>query len=674
MNTKELAEFLASEEGLAVARALLGATAEPAGAPVAARPGPQPILEWRPVEGEDGLTFERPDAARCKPRRIGPKAPGALRVCLIGESMAAGFPLAPAYTPALVLEELLRQALGPAVEVIDLAMPNMGPTEQLRVCEAARQLRPDVFVLMTGNNWYYGLTIEPTASPEARRRYALRLAEGGPRSLVAEHRRQLLARAAVMVKHLVAAAHDVGARAVLTIPAVNHAWERRSPPPWLGGGGAAAWSRGYEAARRALAAGALEEAVHAAAQVEDTPLTGAPQRVRARALLASGDPAAAAEAAMAALDGTNWQNITFALPQTPAAVAALMRDGAEAGGYEAVELREILAEAIGGPYLDGRVFYDHCHLNVEGVRVAMSAVAAQIASPRLPEPLGWRALHPLAPSPTPLVAASASFQAAHWASQFFPALAQDDLGALLRAQVREALDADDALQPVLRAFIRLRSPLTSPGLHAALPQASRVPGVSAALVSRRLNAPLLGAILDVLRERGDAEVEDDLTALVQGYERALDDGIDLAHPRHQPQLWERTPLAWDDPNDRQGAPFYRALWPDSTFSLVCGASRDLSVALTARAPSPGEVTLLVNGAPVGALALGPGWRTWRGVLPQGTLRRGLNEVRLLWPALAVDEDEALRLAQRRLSLGVDADLLPVFGEVYSLRVTAQAGA
>jgi hypothetical protein len=45
----------------------------------------------------------------------------------------------------------------------------------------------------------------------------------------------------------------------------------------------------------------------------------------------------------------------------------------------------------------------------------------------------------------------------------------------------------------------------------------------------------------------------------------------------------------------------------------------------------------------------------------------LNRVTVAWPTIAQDEDAALAVARRRFSLGADADLFPVTGEIFTLR-------
>ena len=648
---------------------------------------PQPILDWRPVGVGDTLVFERAQGYRCKPRRIPARSAGALRVCVFGESLAAGFPLAPAFTPAIALEAILQIAMdgGRPVEVLDLAMPNMGPSEQLRVCEAAAQLRPDVCVFLTGNNWYYGLSVEPTASPEARTLYANEIEAQGIAGLAAEFRGQLASRAQVMIEALVQTARAAGAEVVLAIPPCNHEWERLNPPPLLGGGGTATWFAHFSAALTALNAGDAEAVLTAAAEMArlDAGSTGTPERLRFRALRSLGRDSDARDAAARAVDACNWQNHSWALPQVPTFVADLMRREAGRLDYRCVDLEPILATQGGGPVVGFRFFYDHCHLSVEGVRIAMAAIASRVL-----EALGVTDAPPIerllaaAPRPTGLHAASAAFQGAHWASQFYPDLVAGDVDDRLCTALRAAVSHEPLLLDVMRDSVKLRSLACSPGLSATLPRAVGVPGVAAALTSTRLNPSFLEAVLAVWAEHRDEPPETLLGPIVVSYQARLPEGLDLTAPRFREWFWERTPTAWHDPNERQGSPLYRASWPESRFACLTDARQDLNLEVVLRLPGVGagegagegavegrSVTLQVNDGVSHRLELAsPGWQRFRLEVPRAALRFGLNRVRLLWPALTLDEDADVRETTRRLRLGAEAELHALFGEVFSLRL------
>ena len=700
MNTTELAAFLSTEPGLAALRALQGLgvlgggpVAAPSVGAVADPPGPQAILDWQPRGSGDDLTFERGQFFRGKPKVIGPKKEGALRVCLFGESMAAGFPLSPAYSPAIALQDMLQGAVGSrAVEVIDVAMANMGPSEQLRVAEAARQIAPDVFVFMGGNNWHYGLSVEPTASPAARVQYAQAVRAGGSAQLASTFCDELTNRARVMVQVLVAAARTVQAMPVVVIPPVNHAWERRTPPPWLGQQRTARWFEALAVGEQALAVGDAEAALVASSTMKrlegDSALTGVPEGLAKKAHLAAGRLPEARDAAMAAVCAANWHNVAWALPQVPSFVADVVRAECAALGCACIDLEAVFAEHTGSPFLDFRMFFDQCHLSVEGLRVAMAEVAATIIAtvPDVPDVTGSgteqgerrQALLDGAPPPTSMTVGSAWFQAAHWMSQFAPVPDPAVLEAGLVTCLQRAVDADDHFRTVMLDALGLKNAAIAPSLQAAFPAAVRVPGLGGVLSSSRLNGCWVNALLATCRAHhvdGIDDGSDDVIGAVIGdviasHDRALRRGVDLSHPAHADWFWERTPLAAHDPNERQGTPYFRAAWPESAFSFFCAGDEDVAVDLVARAPSVGAVEVFINDVAVGSLTLATPsttWQRWRGTLPARNLVRGVNRVRLRWPTLDVDDDVAIADASRLLALGIDADLFPVFGEVYSFR-------
>lgn len=697
MNTLELAAFLGTENGLAAVRALQGlgvlghgtdATDDRSDDRSVDQTGPRAILDWQPRGSGDDLRFERGQFFRCKPKVIGPKKEGTLRVCLFGESMAAGFPLSPAYSPAIALQDMVQGAVGSrAVEVIDLAMANMGPSEQLRVAEAARQIAPDVFVFMGGNNWHYGLSVEPTASPAARVQYAQAVRAGGAARLASTFRDELTNRARVMLQVLVAAARAVQATPVVVIPPVNHAWQRRTPPPWLGQQRTARWFEALAVGEQALAVGDAEGALSASSTMKrlegEGALTGVPEGLAKKAHLAAGRLSEARDAAMAAVCAANWHNVAWALPQVPSFVADVLRAESAALGCACIDLEAVFAEHTGSPFLDFRMFFDQCHLSVEGLQVAMAEVAATIIAtvtdvPDVTDVTGpgteqgerRQALLDGAPRPTSTTVGSAWFQAAHWMSQFAPVPDPAVLEAGLVTCLQRAVDADDHFRTVMLDALGLKNAAIAPSLQAAFPAAVRVPGLGGVLSSSRLNGSWVNAVLATCRAHhvdGTDRVVDDVIA---SHDRALRRGVDLSHPAHADWFWERTPLAAHDPNERQGTPYYRGAWPESAFSFVCAGDDDVAVDLVARAPSGGTVEIFINDVAVGSLPLGAPsttWQRWRGTLPARNLVRGVNRVRLRWPSLDVDDDVAIADAVRLLALGVDPDLFPVFGEVYSFR-------
>ncbi len=92
----------------------------------------------------------------------------------------------------------------------------------------------------------------------------------------------------------------------------------------------------------------------------------------------------------------------------------------------------------------------------------------------------------------------------------------------------------------------------------------------------------------------------------------------------------------------------------------------LQLDLIARANTAGHVTALVNHTSIDALILALDWRRLPAAVHPRHLRRGLNHIRLAWGEVNMDDSAALAEAERRLAMGIDADLLPVFGDVFGL--------
>jgi hypothetical protein len=147
--------------------------------------------------------------------------------------------------------------------------------------------------------------------------------------------------------------------------------------------------------------------------------------------------------------------------------------------------------------------------------------------------------------------------------------------------------------------------------------------------------------------------------------------MDLSHPYYHWRLCERFEGGCGFGQAASG--FHAARWPQSDFCLVADSEHDRVLELTARLPGPGgersgEVRILCNNVPVERVTLGSRWQRVRVGIPRGNLRRGVNRVRIEWPALPAAGDLAVREIRRGLEEGIPVDLHPVFGDLFRLRV------
>ncbi|MEM7349751.1 MAG: hypothetical protein AAF657_03025 [Acidobacteriota bacterium] len=692
----QLAESLATPEGLRTARLLqlteALATPElpsPAAPPEPTQPEPtddaiepRPISIWQPREREGRRIFERPEplplgdhhAAR---RRIdAEKAPGVQRICFFGESVAAGYLYAPRWTPAEALQgQLGAAAPDTSFEVIDLARTNETLAPLVATVERSLQLDPDVLVLFAGNNW--NLLEVPHLSPyvpsiRGRQRHALACGrEGGPARLAERQIRRKVRSAMAAIARLT---HPKAIPVVLVIPEVNLAdWQDRQPVPWLAGDGSRRWYALYDEAIDHLAAERFDAALAAA----DTMLEldggrcATTHRLRCEALVGLGQLEAARRAAEAEVASSNTPSLAcLSAPRATRTAQDLLRQAATRHGFTTVDLPALFAAHTGSPLPGRRLFLDYCHLTAEGIGIAMAATAAAIIAPRRPVPTSPRPT--AAPVVPPAVEALAQLGGAlHSAHRLLP------LGGKRRHLLegcRAALAADPNIAD---AMVDL--------LHA---RCAPCPAVLTCAQERNLDSPhrlllqhgwrwdgldieMIEALRTVLGEVG-RDVAEVIDRLLVRHHAVGRQAVDLTRP---PYLWEPLEQLFPAAMARggmTGRAMYRSLWPQVSFCLIADGEHAITLELTARLPQVagahrGRVTVRLNEQDVASLALDDTWAVHELRLETQHLRRAINRITLAWPPLPASGDAAMRNVISRLQNGLEADLHPIFGEIFSLR-------
>lgn len=702
----ELAHRLADDEGLRTVRLLglvqglapfSGYEAPPnpvaEGASPDATGHPVPIRIWRPRQTETGWCFERPvphplgDHYSARRSFSLDKPSGVRRVLLFGESAAAGYLLAPHWTPAQALEQRLRDlAGGPdvdhgAFEVIDLARTNDSLDSMTAVLEPSLQLAPDVLVVFAGNNW--NLLERPEAIPFARsvvdrQRFALHRREGGEDAAVAWARRRLRQRVEDAMATFAEAAERCGARVVLLVPEVDlDLWEVRQPLGWTTiDGGVARWHALYREAREHLDHQRFAEALAVAQAM--LRLDGGSQvtshRLRARAYRGLGVPEAAQQAAEEAVDAAASPRLGFlGAPQADSQIKGWLRQAAERHQLTLVDLPWLLA---GKQPPGDEIFLDYCHLGVEGIDRVMTATAVatleSLGLDRCPEAI--KDLEPLRPPPA-VVALSQLGAAIHGAHRH---LAVSGRGSGGERWLRRALATDPSILDTLVDLAQARcGPLPAVLGEGQLRQLAKPWRLLLQHGWRwdHLDADLLRDLLTVLDEVAPEQSEAAKQKLSK-YHGANEIPRDLSRA---PYLWQ--PLARFLPevmeeSEASRRATLRVPWGEVAFVLVADGDHDLSFDLVARLPPiegwagerSGEVTVLVDGVEVATLACGETWTRHGLKLERRYLGGILHRLVLRWPDLPAADTAALDAALERLEMGREADLFPVFGEVQRLAV------
>lgn len=688
--SSRVAQWLGTPAGIRLARDLQrrsksGAPTKASSLAPAAPTVPQAISIWRRAETDGEIIFERPEPtpwgdhyASTRVIRASKSAAGK-RICLFGESVAAGYLYAPHLTPAKILSHQLREADSEqSYEVMDLARTNETIDGLANTIERALHLEPDLIVVFAGNNWT--LLETRNASPYApaldgRVGYGRELQRNGLLGPIEKASRRLLEKSTAFLGKLAAMAGARKIPVILALPEVNLAdWENRQAVTWLPGSATRDWYGHYQRALARLARKRWKEAALEAHRMIELDGCTCPssQRVLARARLGSGDVEGCKRACRAEVDANQYSTLCFlGAPQATPLVQAILEKAALHHGFSIVDLRRNFDHWAPGQLPGRRLFLDYCHLTARGMHVAMAGVAAETVrllsrADRRPDWLNLARTISLLEISAPAESATFLGAAVHNAHRL---LTVGEKAPILEYWCRKALQVSPGVRDAMLNLIALR---LDPGqeLHRGhlwnLQSDFRL-GFQHGLQYAHLDAELIRTVTRVLSDAGDCRI---LKQVVD--RRGLDArAIDLSSPRN---LWEPVErfypevIASQEPAEMA---YFRSAWPTSSFGLVSRGGRDVRLKITARLPtivrdeppSVGRIIVLVNGLRAAAFSCCRQWRKTSVTVPGRLLAPGLNKLTFSWPHPQCTGERALESAVRRLQRGLTADVHPVFGEV-----------
>ncbi len=312
---------------------------------------------------------------RLAPHRfVDPPPDSALRVVAIGASTIQGYPHPARLAAPALLESLLAGALDRPVQVLNLGITSLASFAVARVVDdALRSLEPDLVVVYTGHNEFYGVygvaaLRQGGPSPWTRhlhyRLMRLRLT-GLVRWLSAQVRRR-----PAPDQNLLAAMGSAG-----PVPSGHPARERavrqlRSSLEEIAAACRRAGSRLVLCAPAANDAGFMPDTTAAAGR------RAAAQMDRARALAAAGLPEEARRAFAAAreADPAPWR--------APPDLVRTVREIAAAHGVSLADAERRLADAAADAATGWDLMVDHVHPTARGhALLARSVVAALVGTP-----------------------------------------------------------------------------------------------------------------------------------------------------------------------------------------------------------------------------------------------------------------------------------------------------
>lgn len=651
-------------------------SAQPATPPSQQLPSnPRPISIWQPSEVDGQAIFVRPEPLPLGDHYadraiIAARKPATTkRICLFGESVAAGYLYAPHLTPAKALSALLNQsAAGDQYDVIDLARTNETLTSLAETAEASLQLDPDVLVIFAGNNWTVLETpdISPYAgSARMRQEFAISLENSGPMGPAELAAERILRHAAQTLSDIANVARSNKVEVILVIPEVNLAdWSSRQPATWLSAGNTARWHELYQTATAQIGARRWEDARATAFAMFELDGYACPTTfgIVAAAQAGLGDTHGAATACRAVVDADSYATACqLPCPRANRMAREILSQSAAQHGFSIVDLPQVFAEFSGSALPGRQLFLDYCHLTAEGIGVAMGAVAGVLNGHT------GSSNRPIAV--TAEQQAVAYFGAAiHTAHRLSDAISKRDL---IDYWCQKALETSPGITSAMVDYVDVRTASSPTELSAAQQRNLTSPyplQLQHGWKYDYLDIDVIQAIEKVSESR-DPETAAAIQRLLVSRLSIGSEPIDLIQPRSY--LWEPLDQFFADllrPDERA---YYRSPWPRTDFCLIVENPCDLELVLCVRIPSnnrpsASEIRLEINRDPIATVALTEGWNRVTIGLDAASVAAGVNRLSIRWPLPTCLGDIQLELAINQLKQGRQVDIHPVFGEIYSL--------
>lgn len=309
------------------------------------------------------------------------------RVVLLGESVARGFLLDPGYTPAGVLETLLNSsAAGEGeFEVVDLAETNLGMEGIRRRFMECMMLQPDLVIFLAGNNWRSDMEVTVVNDPTHYKKLSAAIEQHGGivgiKGVLEELFETVVLTFISFVSDL-AASNNVSV--LFAIPEFNLMDCRATPCEKfitkLPGEDTRQWVEARKQAQTALAAGKIDEAEkHAATMIALDPTHPSGFEILADCKVAKEEYAAARDHLETARDSALFCR-TDSKPRIYRVIRKTILENAARYNLHVVDIPAVFEEHLKGKVPGRDMFLDYCHFSVEGIQVAMEAVANKVLS------------------------------------------------------------------------------------------------------------------------------------------------------------------------------------------------------------------------------------------------------------------------------------------------------
>jgi hypothetical protein len=586
---------------------------------------------WRRCELNGEVWFNRgkdPDAGHwSQVERIGPKR-HRKRIVLIGESVARGWGYDPLFNCSSALATFVDSVPGGSeCEVVDIARNGLTFSQLWELLQSSLQLEPDFFVIFAGNNWQ----VADSGALEVDRLGEI-IEKTADWSNVAVYVEELLRqRVASLLSAIGRLSRAQRIPVVWVIPEFNLGDWRHIPnqlhTPLLGSAEAIRRKEACQLADAALAAGDFARVTELAEEMRELEQGSSPNssQLLGRCAQSRGDLRQSRCLYEAARDAT----LSLPIRNDPACYSVIQSElrtrGASEGLY-VVDLPRCLSVASGGAIPDRRLFLDCVHLTVEGICIAMAAVAEKLL-PLLNKPAYSQSR--LLETP-PKVCSRAKAQA-HFTAAFINTLREQD-SEVVRYHCNAAARSAPEILPLMELVVECKLRRAPDVLCQAFYQLQELgpifPGIiqnlpRSATGRKALNLPLVQMLTETIAA-AKSNAYGRYAELLRQEHQLSPEHSDLLHPSCRWMSWS----VWEHPA------YMVADSPESEFRFFCEPVGPLLLRLTSRVIKPMAATkmsLLVNGTVVGLWSTDSNWQTTEFFVDKNVLREGFNTAVICWP-------------------------------------------
>lgn len=592
---------------------------------------------------------------------IGPKG-FKKRILLLGESVARGYFYDPYFSPATYLEKIINGTQGNNYcDVVDLARIDITAKGLCNLIAAIPQLEPDIILLFAGNNWINAEELTSSAFQEL----ADSLRKGGYPSSRELYLKKFLPTMPVKTLDLLAkVAKENGIPVIILVPEFNlHEWrnELASVAPLLKNEENQQWMQFKKLALNALSNQKWEEAIkHASKMINlDNGSSSLSQDIIGRCKVELGELSEARKYFQASRDAVCGIALTQS-PRCPEVIQDILRKKAQQHGFKLIDLPKVFEEYLNGELPDKRLFLDYCHLNTEGIMVAVHAVLEEIYSLFGIED-SREIPHFRSSQVSPLQEATAHFLAAiHNAHYGQPA-------SVLKYHCKKALDFSLDIKEIMMAYIdsQLRKPpfwlCKGYEIICNNKMASRYLSPRNNITTTKLaDFKLINTILESLKEKEIDFSSQYHKVLIS--EHAHLGSVDLLIPFYRSTTFRESA---GDFFDKRSYCLFNEM--DSQFYIISQGNVSLQLRLTCRIRGDSQDPVIVkfNNSIVHSLVVKRTWDSYEFIIPAKSVNAGVNSIQLEWPFQQFDYEKEIEWIARRLEKTESSFALPVYGEIQS---------